>query len=124
MNEQSRVAELIVVGGFNTDLERTGGQGQDKEIMAVVETADLEYFLGHFLPRCHTWCKDRTTWVMVGQGREVRSRTDCIMGSDCRVFWKVAVQDPGHNYDHFMVMGCLRGASPRDNHQTFRDRKV
>ena len=52
---------------------------------------------------------------MVRQGREVRSRMDYIMGSDCWVFRKVVVQDPVHNYDQFMVMGCLRGASIRDN---------
>ena len=37
------------------------------------------------------------------------------MRSDRRVFRKVAARDPGHNYDHLMVMECLCGASPRDN---------
>ena len=43
------------------------------------------------------------------------SWTDYIMRSDRRVFRKVAARDPGHNYDHLMVMGCLCGDSPRDN---------
>ena len=41
MREQPRGAELIVVGDFNIDLERTGGQGRDKEIAAVVDMAGL-----------------------------------------------------------------------------------
>ena len=49
-NEKSRGIELIVTGGLNADLERTGGQGQDEEITEVVMTADMEDLLGHFLP--------------------------------------------------------------------------
>ena len=48
------------------------------------------------------------------QGRVVRSQTDYILGSVRRIFQNVAVQEPRHNYDHFMVMGCLCGASPRE----------
>ena len=40
----------------------------------------------------------------------VRSRTDYILGTDRRLFQNVAVQDPRHNTDHYMVLGCLPGA--------------
>ena len=44
------------------------------------------------------------------QGQVVRSRTDYILGTDRRLFQNVAVQDPRHNTDHYMVLGCLPGA--------------
>ena len=61
------------------------------------------------------WFKDRRTWAMVQQRREMRSRTDYILGSNCRIFRNVTGRDPRHNSDHFVVMGCLFGASPRDH---------
>ena len=41
----------------------------------------------------------------------VRSRTDYIMETDRRLFKNVAVRDPRHNTDHYMVLGCLPGDS-------------
>ena len=48
------------------------------------------------------------------KGRVVRSRTDYIMGSDRWIFQNMDVQDPMHNSDHFMIVGSLHGASPRE----------
>ena len=53
-------------------------------------------------------------WEVVRQGRVVRSRTYYILGSECRIFQNVAVQDLRHKSDHFMVVECLRGAYPRE----------
>ena len=53
-------------------------------------------------------------WEMVQQGRVMRSCTDYIVGYDCQIFRNVAIWYPRHNSDHFMVMGFLRGASPRE----------
>ena len=39
----------------------------------------------------------------------MRSRTDYILGTDRRLFQNVAVRDPWHNTDHYMVLGCLPG---------------
>ena len=50
---------------------------------------------------------------MVRQGMVVWSRTDYILVSNRCIFQTVAVWDPRHNYDHLMVLGCLRGASLR-----------
>ena len=52
---------------------------------------------------------------MVRLGREVRSRKEYILGSDLRIFHYVAVWNPQHNSYHYMVMGCLHGASQREH---------
>ena len=38
-----------------------------------------------------------------------------MLGSNHRIFQNVSVWDPRHNSDHFVVMRCLRGASPRNH---------
>ena len=48
---------------------------------------------------------------MLQEGKEVRSQMYYILGMDRRLFWNVSVQDPRHNSDHYMVMGCLHSAS-------------
>ena len=40
----------------------------------------------------------------------MRSRTDYILGTDRRLFSNVTVQDPRHNSDNYMVLGCLPSA--------------
>ena len=47
---------------------------------------------------------------MLRKGKEVRSRTDYILGTDRRLFGNVSVQDPRKNSDHYMVLGCLPSA--------------
>ena len=82
MSERSRGTKLIVPGGLNVDLERTGVRGRYKDIAVVVATAGLEVLSEHFLPQRRIWCRDRRTLAMVRQGREVSSRTDYILGYD------------------------------------------
>ena len=41
----------------------------------------------------------------------MRSRTDYIQGVDRHIFGNVSVQEPRHNSDHYMVLGCLHSAS-------------
>ena len=50
---------------------------------------------------------------MILEGKEVRSQTDYIMGMDLRLFGNFSVQDPRHNSDHYMVLGCLHSAPMR-----------
>ena len=71
----------------------------------------------HFLPRESRWCQDRRTLGMLQKGREVRSRTDYILGTDSRLFRNVAVRYPRHNSDHYMVLGCLTSAPPEGAHE-------
>ena len=52
------------------------------------------------------------------EGKVVRSRTDCILGTDINLFRNVSVRDPRHNTDQFMVVGCLRSA-PEQEHACY-----
>ena len=113
MAERPRGMELIVAGDLNVDLEKAGGQGQDEEIATSVATAVLEDLSGYFLPRRRAWINDRRTWAVVRQGGVVRSRMEYILGSNLRIFQNVDVWDLRHNYDHLIVMGCLRVYSSR-----------
>ena len=56
-------------------------------------------------------------------GREVRSRTEYILGTDRRLFRNFAVQDPRHNSDHYMVLGCLPRAPLTDHKRYLGGRK-
>ena len=60
---------------------------------------------------------------MIREGREVRFRTDYILGTDCRLFGNVSVRDPTHNSDHYMVLGCLHSAPLREHARCLRGRK-
>ena len=60
---------------------------------------------------------------MIREGREVRSRTDYILGTDCRLFGNVSVRDPRHNSYHYMVLGCLHSASLKDHTRYLGGRK-
>ena len=54
---------------------------------------------------------------MLRKGREVRSRTDYILGTDHRLFGNISIRDPRHNSDHYMVLGCLPSASLTEHKQ-------
>ena len=114
MTEKPRGAELIVAGDLNVYHGKVGGWGRDEEITAVA-MAGLEDIVGHYFLRRRAWCRDQRKWEAVRQGRVVRSQTDYILGSNCRIFQNVAVWYPRHNSDHLMAVGCLSGASPREH---------
>ena len=52
---------------------------------------------------------------MIREGREVRSQTDYILGTDIRHFGNVSVRNPRHNSDHYMFLGCLHSAPMIDH---------
>ena len=52
---------------------------------------------------------------MVQQVRVVRYWTDYILGSIRLISRNVTARDPRHKYNHFVVMGCLCSASPREH---------
>ena len=60
---------------------------------------------------------------MIRVGREVRSRTDYILGTDLCLVWNVSVRDPRHNSDHYMFLGCLRSAPLREHSRYLRGSK-
>ena len=47
----------------------------------------------HYLSWNKPRLQDRCTWSMQQDGREVRSQTDYILGTDCRFFQDVDVRD-------------------------------
>ena len=107
-----RRAELLVTGDFNVDLATPEGDRKAEDITTTLATEGLEDMARHFLPRESRWCRDRRTWGILRKGREVRSRTDYILGTDIRLFRNVAGRDPQHNSDHYMVLGCLPSTPP------------
>ena len=42
----------------------------------------------------------------------MRSWTNYILGTDSRLFQNMAVRDARHSTDQYLVLGCLRGATP------------
>ena len=87
-----------------------GGGGGSDEYLPRAAAEGLEDMVRRFQPRERRWCRDRRTWGLIRKGREVRSRTDYILGADRRLFRNVAVQESWHNSDHYMVLGCIPSA--------------
>ena len=112
IRSRARRAELMVTGDFNVDLATPEGDRRAEAIATLLATEGLEDMARHFLPREIRWCRDRRTWGMLRKGREVRSQTDYILGTDSRLFNNVAGRDPRHNSDHYMVLGCLPSTPP------------
>ena len=100
----------MVAGDFNVDLAAPEGDRRAEDIATTLATEGLGDLARHFLPRETRWCRDRRTWGVIRKGREVRSRTDYILGTDRRLLRNVAVRDPQHNSDHYMVLGCIPSA--------------
>ena len=110
IRRKPRGAELLVAGDFNVDIAAPEGNRRAEDIATELATEGLEDMARHFLPREKRWCRDRRTWEVLRKGREVRSRTDYILGTDRRLFRNIAVLDPRHNSDHYMFLGCLPSA--------------
>ena len=123
LKERPRGAALLVAGYLNTTMTEPENEQRGTDIAAALTAEGLEDTTTHFLPRQHTWCRERRTWSMVIEGKVVRSRTDYILGTDRRLFWNVSVRDPRHNTDHYMVLGCLRSAPEREHKKYLTGRK-
>ena len=102
-----RGAALLVGGYFNTDLAVPEGKAWEEYIAAAMDAAGLEYLSVYFLPRCTPWLRDGRTWCMGRGGREVRSWTDYILGTDRCLLQNIAVRDAQHNTDHCLVLVFL-----------------
>ena len=123
LKERLRGAELLVAGDFNVKLSEPEGDRRGEDIAVALATEGLENMLVHFLPRQRSWCRGGRTWSMVPSGREVRSRTYYILGTDHRLFWNVSVRYPRHNSNHYLVLGCLRSAPLRKHSEYLGRRK-
>ena len=71
MAEIQRVAELIVLGDFNVDMEGTYIRERDENITEEIAIAGLENLVRNFLLRQQEWCKYCRMWVIVRQERLV-----------------------------------------------------
>ena len=97
LKEHPGGAKLLVAGDLNVNLAEPEGDQRGEDIAASMAKEGLEDMLAHFLPRRRSWCRDGRTWSMIREGREVRYRTDYILGTDRRLFGNVSVWDPRHN---------------------------
>ena len=111
LREHPKGAELLVAGDLNINFMAPEGDQREEDIAATLATEGLEDMTAHFFSRRRRWCRDRRTCCMLQQGKEVRSWTDYIFGTDRRLFGNVSVRDPRQNSDHYMVLGCLPIAS-------------
>ena len=100
-------------GDLKVKLADPEGDWREEEIAVAIKMAVLEDVLDQLLPRRRPWCQYGRTWSMVQVGREVRSQPYYILGADRCLFWNVTIQDPRHNSDHYLVLGCLRGSPLR-----------
>ena len=120
LRSRPRGAELLLAGYFNVNLAAPERDRRAEDIATTLATEGLEDTAKHFLPQESRWCRDQRTWGVIRKGREVRYRTDYILGTDRRLFRNVAVRDPQHNSDHYMVLGCLpRSPSRRITRDTW-----
>ena len=74
-----------MAGDFNVNLLEPEGNQRIEDIAAALVTEGLEGMLEHFLLHQRSWCRDGRTCIMIRAGREVRSRTDYILGIDFRL---------------------------------------
>ena len=115
IKECPRGAELLVVGDFKVKLEDPQGDWKEEEIAEVLNMEGLEDMLDHFHPWRLPWCRYGREWRMVQEGEEVRSQTDYTLGTDRDLFRNVAVRDPQHNLDHYLVLGFILGSFLREH---------
>ena len=97
----------MVAGDFNVDLAAPEGDPRAEDIVTALAKEGLKDLARHFLPRETRWYQDRMTWGVIRKGREVRSWTDYILGTDHWILRNVAVRDLRHNSDRYMVLGCI-----------------
>ena len=76
--------------------------------MAYLVIEDMEML---FLPRRKVWARDDRMWCMRCQLQEVQSRTEYILVTEHLLFQNIYGWNPLDNSDHYMVLGCLHGAT-------------
>ena len=89
LKKRPQGAKILAVEDFNMKLSEPEGYRRGEETAAALTTEGLEDMSAHFLPFWRSWCRDRRTWNMVRAGREVKYRTDYIMGTDRCLFCNV-----------------------------------
>ena len=93
IRDQPLGAELLVSGDLNANLAEPEGTPQGETIVDDLVVVGLMDMGIHFLPWRKPWLQDGCKYSMQRDGREVRSRTDYILGTDHRLFRDLAVWD-------------------------------
>ena len=102
----------LAVGNFNADFAVPEGRTQDEDITTDMARAGLEDLSRHFFPWHKPWLRDSRTWFMRHEGREVCSY---ILVTYRCLLQNMVVRDARHNRDHYLILDCLRGATPTTN---------
>ena len=118
LRDRPKGIALVVAGDLNTDLEDSETDRRGTEIAAAMAAAGVEDMTAHFLPRRCKWKREKRTWIMVHEGKVVRSRTDYLLGTDRSLFRNVSVRYPQHNTNNFLVVVCLRSV-PEQEHTRY-----
>ena len=108
-----------MAGNLNANLADPEGTPRGKAIADKLEAAVLMDLGLLFLQQRKLWLKDRCTCSMRRDGREFWSCKYYILRIDFRLLQDVAIQDPQHHSDHYMVLGCLRGGRQRIIQNTY-----
>ena len=108
---------------MNANLAEPEGDWREEDIAATMATEGLEDMSAHFLLQRRPCCRYGRTWSMLQKGREVRSWTEYILGTDRRLFGNVSVRYLRHNSDHYMILGCLHSSSLTEHTWYLRGRK-
>ena len=93
-----------------------------ENISAALAAAGLEYMSSHFLPMHKPWSIYSQTCSMQSKGQVVLSNNDYLLGMDRRMYQNMSFWYAHHNTDHYLVLGCLRGA-PAQEHMYYLGRK-
>ena len=73
----------------------------------------MEDMVAHLLP-CHlNWTRDGQALIILHRVNMARYRADYILGTDRRMLPIFKVRSPRHNTDHYLFLGCIRGATQR-----------
>ena len=76
LKERPKGAELLVAGYLNINLSEPEDDRRGEDITSAMAMEGLEDMSEQFLPCQRSWCRDKRTWSMIREGREVRSWTD------------------------------------------------
>ena len=92
---------------INTKIADQEGSRQGELIGVVISDAVLENMSRHFLLHKTPLAWGGWMWIILRQGSVVQSHTEFILSTYHRMLRNVSVQDPRHNTDYYMVLGCL-----------------
>ena len=55
------------------------------------------------------------TWSMNKLVQELHPQTEDLLLMNLHLFQNVSIQDSRHNFDNYMILGCLRSATLREH---------